>query len=276
MGIQAVTPFWGEQTSYLNFCEEDYAITRYIAEFINTLSSLIYIVYGIYGLRRLSGKPGAAMRSLVYYGLMGVGVCSGAYHLSLKYHTQMSDELSMHLTTAPLLHRVLTFGKSQRYTNVLGAIMSVAWLIGFIIHATMDEFLLHAVSFAVSVYIIGIKTSRLLSERVKNPVYRAKAQGMARFGVLAASCGYIVWLIDRWVCDSLIKMRGVVGLPLAFLFELHGWWHVLTCIGAYTFIALVDYITTEDVDKDPVELLAWPSSWAAESVFAPKKHLKDQ
>lgn len=89
----------------------------------------------------------------------------------------------MHLTTAPLLHRVLTFGKSQRYANVLGAIMSVAWLVGFIIHATMDEFLLHAVSFAVSVYIIGIKTSRLLSERVRNPVYRAKAQGMARFGV---------------------------------------------------------------------------------------------
>lgn len=36
------TPFWGEKTSYLNFCEEDYLVTRYVAEFINTLSSLIF------------------------------------------------------------------------------------------------------------------------------------------------------------------------------------------------------------------------------------------
>lgn len=166
----------------------------------------------------------------------------------------------MHLTTAPLLHRVLTFGKSQRYTNTLGAIISVAWLLGFIIHATMDEFLLHAVGFGLSVYVIGYQTSRLLSERVRDPVYRAKAQGMARFGIckcstkdperkaicalctddvnpVAASCGYILWLIDRWVCDVLIKVRGIVGFPLAFLFELHGWYDPLATLGDGTFRA---------------------------------------
>lgn len=48
-------------------------------------------------------------------------------------------------------------------------------------------------------------------------------------------------------------------------------WHIFTGIGAYSFIALVDYITTDDVDTDPAELFAWPASWAANSVFAPKK-----
>lgn len=36
--------------------------------------------------------------------------------------------------------------------------------------------------------------------------------------------GYTVWLIDNWACGSLIKIRHAVGLPLAFLTELHGWY----------------------------------------------------
>jgi dihydroceramidase len=36
--------------------------------------------------------------------------------------------------------------------------------------------------------------------------------------------GYFVWLIDDWACGTLIKTRHAVGLPLAFLTELHGWY----------------------------------------------------
>lgn len=78
-------------------------MTRYIAEFINTLSSLAYsqlcavhhiylltslVVYGIYGLASCDKFP-TAPRLIPYCGLMGVGICSGGYHMTLKYHTQM-------------------------------------------------------------------------------------------------------------------------------------------------------------------------------------------
>jgi hypothetical protein len=36
--------------------------------------------------------------------------------------------------------------------------------------------------------------------------------------------GYFMWLIDRFVCGALIDARRTVGLPLAFLLELHGWY----------------------------------------------------
>lgn len=36
--------------------------------------------------------------------------------------------------------------------------------------------------------------------------------------------GYLVWLIDEFVCQSLIVARHAVGLPVAFLLELHGWY----------------------------------------------------
>lgn len=36
--------------------------------------------------------------------------------------------------------------------------------------------------------------------------------------------GYFVWLIDRWVCNLLTDAKHFVGLPVAFLLELHGWY----------------------------------------------------
>lgn len=93
---------------------QDYFVTRYIAEFINTLSSLVYgqlkpdapschkkrkktdkkcviVAYGIYGLAH--GRRNGS-RLVSYCGLIGVGVCSAGYHMTLKYHTQMCKLIS--------------------------------------------------------------------------------------------------------------------------------------------------------------------------------------
>ncbi|KAF5015866.1 hypothetical protein F66182_12639, partial [Fusarium sp. NRRL 66182] len=69
---------------------QDYAMTRYIGEFVNTLTNLVYVIYAIYGIRSLRQKKDAsAFRAIPYWGLMAVGICSAAFHCSLKYHTQM-------------------------------------------------------------------------------------------------------------------------------------------------------------------------------------------
>lgn len=35
-------------------------------------------------------------------------------------------------------------------------------------------------------------------------------------------------------------------------------WHVLTAIGGYIAVAVVDLVTSDEVVRDPTELLAWP------------------
>lgn len=58
------------------------------------------------------------------------------------------------------------------------------------------------------------------------------------------------------LCSKLLSLRRRVGLPFGIFLELHGWWHILTAIGAYTFMALVEYLTTE---REPDEsLFLWP------------------
>ncbi|CEJ57595.1 hypothetical protein PMG11_06283 [Penicillium brasilianum] len=258
-----VVPFWGPATSYLNFCEEDYVITRFVAEFINTFSSLIFIIFGIYGLLQLHRKQQTGFRSISYLGLIGVGVCSAGYHMTLKYHTQMSDELSMHLLTTPLLYRILTFKASPERTRLVGIVLSVLFTIVMVVHMAMDEFLLHASSFGLAVYMIATRTSKIISQQVPDPYFRKKLRNISFVGIFCFALGYTVWLIDDWACGYLIKTRHAVGLPLAFLTELHGWWHLLTAIGGYVAVVLVDLVTTGEVHEDPTAQLAWPIPPAA-------------
>ncbi|BCS20243.1 ceramidase [Aspergillus puulaauensis] len=257
--MNPIEPFWGPQTSYLNFCEEDYVITRYVAEFINTLSSLIYCAFGLYGLAKLQRKQQASFsRCIPYYGLIGVGVCSAGYHMTLKYHTQMSDELSMHLLTTPLLYRILTFQMGPQHTRLVGAILLALFTIVMVVHMVMDEFLLHAVSFGAAALLITIRTMKTIPRQIPDPSIRGNMRRISRFGLCCFLFGYGVWLIDNFACPSLLDARKFVGTPLAFLFELHGWWHVFTSIGGYVAVATVDLITSGEVDEDPTPEMAFP------------------
>ncbi|KAJ5225919.1 hypothetical protein N7468_007144 [Penicillium chermesinum] len=270
-------PFWGEQTSYLNFCEEDYVITRYVAEFINTFSSFVYMFYGVYGLIQLRKKQDAFLRRMSYCGLIGVGVCSAGYHMTLKYHTQMSDELSMHLLTTPLLFRILTFQVSPRNTKLIGAVLLTLFTIVMVVHMVMDEFVVHAVSFGLAVWLIARRTTRMIPEQIPDLVLRKKLRNLSFFGCFSFLFGYFVWLIDEFACAHLTQIRNSVGLPLAFVFELHGWWHFFTAIGGYIAVVTVDKITSGEVHEDPTAKMAWPIPHVAsviESMTASKSEKK--
>ncbi|PWY80788.1 hypothetical protein BO94DRAFT_587532 [Aspergillus sclerotioniger CBS 115572] len=232
-------PFWGAPTSYLNFCEEDYVITRYVAEFINTLSSFTYMIYGLYGLYHLhhNQKPNSTPRSIPYFGLIGVGICSAGYHMTLKYHTQMSDELSMHLLTTPLLYRILTFQSTPQRKKTTGVVLFTLFTIVMVVHMLMDEFVLHAVSFGSAVLVITVKTLRIIRVEIKDERVRGKVGRVALFGVGSFIFGYLVWLIDEFAC---------------------GMWHVFTAIGGYIAVAIIDLITSGEVGRDSVGELAWP------------------
>ncbi|KAL7930845.1 ceramidase [Trichoderma chlorosporum] len=273
-------PFWGEATSYLNFCEEDYIVTRYVAEFINTLSSLAFVVYGVYGLSSPGRDGQTRARLLSYSGLIGVGICSASYHMTLKYHTQMSDELSMHLLTTPMVYRLLTFQSSPQRAKFVAVLLTLIFTVVMITHMVMDEFLLHATTFGLAVYLIATRTLRLISQQVPDERVRKNLRNIALFGCFNFAFGYFVWLLDGWLCSLLTSMKHSAGFPLAFFLELHGWWHIFTCIGGYVGVALVDTITSGHVREDPIRNLAWPVPFAARLLAGanaePKQQLKQE
>jgi dihydroceramidase len=60
-------------------------------------------------------------------------------------------------------------------------------------------------------------------------------------------------------------------MPWSFLLELHGWWHVFTGAGAYIFIALVEYLTSEDAGKPLGGRFAFPVGWLVDGEAGKEK-----
>lgn len=89
----------------------------------------------------------------------------------------------MHLLTTPLLYRILTFKASPERTRLVGVILSVLFTIVMVVHMVMDEFLLHAASFGLAVYMIATRTSKLISQQVPDPFLRKKLRNVSFFGV---------------------------------------------------------------------------------------------
>ncbi|EDP53530.1 conserved hypothetical protein [Aspergillus fumigatus A1163] len=272
-------PFLGS-----NYCKfQDYLVTRYAAEFINTLTNVVYVIYAIYGLYHLWQKPNVGfLRTVPYLGLMAVGLCSALFHISLNYHTQMLDDLSMMFTTTPVLHRVMTASASPGVTLIVGIVLGSTLLALVIYHLKTDELLLHSLFFVGSVTVIGVFTMRLINARTRaGSEARRQIWGMVRFGAGIFNLGYWLWMVDGWMCSYLKSTRQTVGLPWAFLLELHGCHtesaggtYVREGIGAYIFIAIIDHLVSGDNHKDIPRSLAWPAPWAAQSIFAGKGNNK--
>lgn len=51
-------------------------------------------------------------------------------------------------------------------------------------------------------------------------------------------------------------------------------WHILTAVGGYIAVAVVDMITTDKVTEDPLQRLAWPVPSAINLLSAMRKPQK--
>ena len=68
--------------------------------------------------------------------------------------------------------------------------------------------------------------------------------------------GYLLWNIDLEFCMQLRELRAQVGLPWAWLLELHGWWHVLTAIGADRFMNVARELREEVQREESLKKIA--------------------
>ncbi|KAK5008423.1 alkaline ceramidase ydc1 [Cryomyces antarcticus] len=56
------------------------------------------------------------------------------------------------------------------------------------------------------------------------------------YGLTIFLGGFFIWTLDNEMCSTLRIWRRRIGLPWGVLLEGHGWWHLMTGIGAYFYI----------------------------------------
>ena len=86
------------------------------------------------------------------------------------------------------------------------------------------------------------------------------------FFVGMALLAYFLWNIDVNFCSTLTSWKHQVGMPWGIILELHSWWHILTAIASYTFMALNELVTSETIHASSGLGFAWPAKAVLEQI----------
>ncbi|OIW34843.1 alkaline ceramidase family protein [Coniochaeta ligniaria NRRL 30616] len=225
---------WSPSTSTANFCEEDYATTIYIAEFVNTISNLAYVYLALRHTKWRLGRLDQLSASLLL-----VGVCSLLYHATLRQSAQFSDDVSMLFLAGALLQRLYSTNQPPRTARTITAATYASVAAMSAVYVRSGNLLVHLSMFVGMLALVGLRTGWLIYQLAGSA--EEKARYVRRFGGVCAylALAFLLWNVDFEWCYELRSLRNAVGPPWAWLLELHGWWHVLTALGAALHMELV-------------------------------------
>lgn len=173
------------------------------------------------------------------FSLFMVGVFSLIFHATLHQETQFLDDMSMFVLASALLQPLYTTGfKLSAQKSITTILISAVVAVSAVYYQKKDIFI-HLVAFTIMENLIWPRLLYLIyfHERPAADRSRLARQFWTAAGTMVLAI--VVWLIDLELCYPLRDIRRAVGSPLAFLFQLHGWWHILTAAAASNFIALV-------------------------------------
>ncbi|KAJ9616166.1 alkaline ceramidase ydc1 [Knufia peltigerae] len=261
--------YWDPVTSTLQWCEEDYYATYYSAEIINTLTNLMFIYLAYKGVKSCRNQGHDTVFEVAYFGYFLVGFGSFMFHTTLKYPWQLVDELNMIYTTCLMAYASLSYSRPATHQVALGLFLLAFcaaitlyyhYLQDPVFHQTVYAFLtlfivlrsLYSMEFSLRPSLRQTEERHRL-ERVRKglPVMTKEEQDYENkrdmeilrtmwffvvFGVSIFLAGFGIWNLDNQYCSTLRKWRRELGMPWGFFLEGHGWWHLMTGIGAYFYI----------------------------------------
>lgn len=152
-------------------------------------------------------------------------------------------------------------GRSLRYSVVVGALLSsVAGGVSVYYHYLQDP-TFHQNVFALLTAGVLFRSFYMM-ERYVRPADAASVNRMWKLvgsGVGVFLGGFVLWNLDNAFCGSLRSWRRSVGMPWGWLAEGHGWWHLLTGVGAYFQLQYGVWLRYCLDGRQREFALAWPS-----------------
>ncbi|SAM07006.1 hypothetical protein [Absidia glauca] len=181
---QNFSGYWGPATSSVDWCEENYKHSFYIAEFWNTLSSFAMIGLGTFGIFMHHRSLGWRL-SNGYFMIVVVGVGSVLFHGTLQYEHQMWDEIPMVWTACYYLFMLL---QADGYEPI-------RYGVGISIYCALATFVTSHYKGSTQFYLF-----------------------QASFGLVMCSCLWFVWKLYKNVQDNQVIQsfhKGAQFLTLA-------------------------------------------------------------
>jgi len=182
---------------------------------------------------------------------------------------QLVDELNMIYTTCLMAYASISYSRSPTTQLWLGIFFTfLCVFITLYYHHLQDPTFHQNVYAALTLFIVvrsvySMETTlrprwrktreqdRILKEKRGLPVLTREQQEyenqrdldilksmwkLVAFGVSVFLLGFGIWSLDNKYCSTLRTWRRSIGMPWGFFLEGHGWWHLMTGVGAYCYI----------------------------------------
>ena len=161
--------FWGEPDASIQFCEDKYIYSSWIAEYYNTLTALFYILVGLLFIRTKIAK--------IAWAVIGVGVGSVLLHGTLRCYGQWADEISM---------LCVSFTAFQYFHPTIKSFILPTLIIIY-------AFLHHYFIFFFTLFIL-MNIPLLYITYKRNNIY-------GRIYLFCFGMGFVCWCLDQCLCD---------------------------------------------------------------------------
>lgn len=242
------------QPSTVDWCEQNYVYSNYIAEFWNTLSSFILAYAGYVGYVRNRPYKG----SFVFVVLLVVGLGSVLFHANLTASSQMYDEIPM-----IFLLQWLSIN-SFNVTSIVGVVFSYTIAIAVSSVVVFTAFLkeheipelenhdgehhhhaygpikgLSRIEFYLFQSIVIMAACYLFRLLLTKAVKKNHTRKIFTRGCVVFLMGWSCWLCDYFLCSFLREH----GNP-----QLHAWWHLGSAIGVYQLCIVSIMLRNPDMD----------------------------
>ncbi len=209
-----MTSIWGPVTSTVDWCEPNYLVSAWVAEPFNTASSLAMVVAGLLGIvlhRTLPVRYRVALAMLVV-----VGIGSVAFHATLRFETQMLDELPMVYLVLLVVYELT--GARVRWPFALAGLVLTVLASGT---RGQVQFYVFQVGFG-ALEVFALAKTYLVQRGAPSPVRK-----LYRYGMLSYAVAVTAWFVD-------IRFCGAIGD-----WKLHAVWHVLVSAGFYALLLVI-------------------------------------
>ncbi|KAK3817921.1 MAG: ceramidase [Linnemannia elongata] len=231
--------YWSPNTASIDWCENNYTISYYIAEFWNTTSSFLIAAIAAAGYLNLASYRERRMTLLMQI-FFAVGVGSVLFHGTLRHKMQLLDELPMlYAATVGMFICIETrFGKQGRWLPFALCI----WLVATTIIFSTTSGTLQSVSFQATysfMVLTGLYFLRGFHRQQQCIRPDPDISKLIRLSCWTMLAAVTVWLVDYNLC---VFINGVSQESvLKWNMQLHAWWHLLSAYGVYGESVLVMY-----------------------------------
>jgi dihydroceramidase len=231
------TGFWGAKTATVNWCERDYEVTPYVAEFGNAVSSLSIVAIGAFGMWAHWGR--VEPRFLLAFGAffcIGFGSC--AFHGTLLRSMQLLDELPMVWANSVFIFIIIAMEDKRdhaaRTLEIAALAVLTAGLTCAVVLLDKENQNVFLVSYGSGVAYLIVR-SRSLDQK-----YSRGAHVLLETALIFYLGGFMLWLVDRNFCHT---VRPIF---------LHCFWHLGAGVGTFTSVIFWIWVRHEVLELKPV------------------------